>query len=402
MERFWGIPAAAEIWFLSVMKILDRLIVSLRGCCQSLPDLRQGGDVRYTMADLSAFSLFFMQSPSFLAHQRRLEEGQGRSNCQNGLRHDSNPTKLGLMDCAGLADAYLIGMSEGPNFDAAMERRFQEYVEDLGTVVGNDARRRGLSDYMTGLLLPGERKSLEPIAERLESGNVSRRHQSIQHFVSEASWKDGPVRERVLGRVVPAMQKRGTIEHWIVDDTTLLKSGRHGVAIQYSGLVGTTASRWSACRWRPRPSACRSPAISTCPRTDRKRRLHAGVPPHLTFRTKIEMALDQIRHAVAAGLPRGIVLADAAYGGARRFRDALRDLALSYALGIESNTTVVPTADPANGRTRSVKVQAGAVRVDGLASAWEPHHRLVARRIGRTVERAVRGAPGSGRSDSAP
>ena len=101
------------------------------------------------------------------------------------------------MDCAGLADAYLIGMSEGPNFDAAMERRFQEYVEDLGTVVGNDARRRGLSDYMTGLLLPGERKSMEPIAERLESGNVSRRHQSIQHFVSEASWKDGPVRERV-------------------------------------------------------------------------------------------------------------------------------------------------------------------------------------------------------------
>ena len=241
-----GVPAAAGIWFLEGMKILDRLLGSLRGCCQSLPDPRQGGDVRYTMADigLSAFSLFFMQSPSFLAHQRRLEEGQGRSNCQNGLRHDSNPTKLGLMDCAGLADAYLIGMSEGPNFDAAMERRFQEYVEDLGTVVGNDARRRGLSDYMTGLLLPGERKSMEPIAERLESGNVSRRHQSIQHFVSEASWKDGPVRERVLGRVVPAMQKRGTIEHWIVDDTTLLKSGRQsvGVAIQYSGLVGTTAN----------------------------------------------------------------------------------------------------------------------------------------------------------------
>ena len=156
----------------------------------------------------------------------------------DGLRHDSNPTKLGLMDCAGLADAYLIGMSEGPNFDAAMERRFQEYVEDLGTVVGNDARRRGLSDYMTGLLLPGERKSMEPIAERLESGNVSRRHQAIQHFVSEASWKDSPVRERVLGRVVPVMQKRGAIEHWIVDDTTLLKSGRQsvGVAIQYTLL----------------------------------------------------------------------------------------------------------------------------------------------------------------------
>ncbi len=66
------------------MKILDRLIGALRGCCHSLPDLRQGGDTRDTMADigLSAFSLFFLQSPSFLAHQRRLEEGQGRSNCQ--------------------------------------------------------------------------------------------------------------------------------------------------------------------------------------------------------------------------------------------------------------------------------------------------------------------------------
>src|SRR3954453_15506864 len=92
---------------------------------------------------------------------------------------------------------------------------------------------------MTGLLLPGERKRMEPIAEPLESGNVSRRHQSIQHFVSEASWKDGPVRERVLGWVVPAMRKRGTIEHWIVDDTTLLKSDRHS---------GTGASGSAHCR----------------------------------------------------------------------------------------------------------------------------------------------------------
>jgi hypothetical protein len=72
------------------MKILD--LGSLRGCCHSLPDLRQGGDVRYTMADLSAFSLFFMQSPSFLAHQRRLEEGQGRSNCQTLFGLDRIPS----------------------------------------------------------------------------------------------------------------------------------------------------------------------------------------------------------------------------------------------------------------------------------------------------------------------
>ena len=91
---------------------------------------------------------------------------------------------------------------------------------------------------------------------------------------------------------------------------------------------------------------------------DRKRRLHAGVPPHLTFRTRIEMAIDQIRHAAATGLPRGIVLADAAYGGARSFRDALRDLDLAYALGIESNTMAVPAAGaagPAPARDRAAR-----------------------------------------------
>src|SRR3954454_16249328 len=108
----------------------------------------------------------------------------------------------------------------------AMERRFEEYVCELGAVVGNDARRRGLGDYVGGLLLPGGRKTMEPIAERLAPDNVSRRHQSIQHFVSEANWSDAAVRERVRAQVIPAMQARSPIEHLIVDDTTLSKSGR--------------------------------------------------------------------------------------------------------------------------------------------------------------------------------
>src|SRR4051812_37429534 len=298
------------------------------------------------------------------------------------------------MDCAGLADAYLIGMSEGTNFDAAMERRFQEDVDHLGTVVGNDARRRGLSDYMTGLLLPGERKSMEPIAERLESGNVSRRHQSIQHFVSEASWKDGPVRERVLGRVVPAMQKRGTIEHWIVDDTTLLKSGRHsvGVAIQYSGLVGTTANCQSlvslslATEAVSMPVACELylPEDSTCPRTLPARGLGArpqtpsagrgAIPPHVPHQDRDGDRSDPPRRC------RRPAARDRAGRCRLRRRPELPRRAegtrSQLCVGIESNTTVVPaaTADPATGRTRSVKVQAGAVRVDVLVSAWEPHH----------------------------
>jgi SRSO17 transposase len=142
-------------------------------------------------------------------------------------------------------------------------------------------------------------------------------------------------------------------------------------------LVGTTANCQSlvslslATEAASMPVACEL-YLPEAWAHDRKRRLQAGVPPHLTFRTRIEMAIDQIRHA-ATGLPRGIVLADAAYGGARTFRDALRDLDLASALGVESNTTAVPAAGAAGhatARDRSAKIQAGAVRVDVLAGAW--------------------------------
>src|SRR3954451_19830740 len=93
----------------------------------------------------------------------------GFQRTENGLRHDRNPTKLGLMDCVGLEDGHLTSMSEGTSFDAALERRFHEYVEDLGAVVGNNARRRGLSADMTGLLSPCGRKSRERLGEGLES-----------------------------------------------------------------------------------------------------------------------------------------------------------------------------------------------------------------------------------------
>jgi hypothetical protein len=87
-ERFWGIPVAPEIWFLRAMKILDRLIGSLRGCCQLLPDIRRGGDARYTMADMSAFSLFFLQSPSFPAPSGG---GTGALELPNAVRPGQDP-----------------------------------------------------------------------------------------------------------------------------------------------------------------------------------------------------------------------------------------------------------------------------------------------------------------------
>jgi len=219
---------------------------------------------------------------------------------------------------------------------AAMERRFEEYVHELGAVVGHDARRRGLGDYVGGLLLPGGRKSMEPIAERLDPDHVSRRHQAIQHFVSEANWSDAAVRERVRAQVIPALRARAPIEHLILDDTTLPKSGRHsvGVAVQYCGRIHATANCQTLVSLSlsnghdSLPVACELYLPESWAH-DRKRRLHAGVPPAVRFRTKPEIALDQLRWAAAAGLPGRVVLMDAAYGGVQSMRGGVREMVLS-------------------------------------------------------------------------
>src|SRR3954462_9343869 len=259
----------------------------------------------------------------------------------------------------------------------AMERRFEEYVCELGTVVGNDARRRGLEDYVGGLLLPGGRKSREPIAERLDPDHVSRRPQSIQHFVSEARWSDAAGRERVRAEVIPALRARAPIEHLIIDDTTLLKSGRHsvGVAVQYCGRIHATANCQTLVSLSlsnghdSLPVAC-DLYLPESWAHDPRRRLHAGVPPAVRFRTKPEIALDQLRWAVAAGLPGRIVLMDAAYGGDRAMRGGVRELGLDYAAAVPRDLLAAPVGSgvPAElRRGRRGEARAGAARGDVLA-----------------------------------
>src|SRR3954462_3308807 len=290
---------------------------------------------------------------------------------------------------------------------AALERRFEEYVCELGAVVGNDARRRGLGDYVGGLLLPGGRKSMEPIAERLDPDNVSRRHQSIQHFVSEANWSDAAVRERVRAQVIPAMQARAPIEHLIVDDTTLLKSGRHsvGVAVQYSGRLHATANCQTLVSLAlsngrdSLPVACEL-YLPEAWAHDPRRRLHAGVPAAVRFRTKPEIALDQLRRAVAAGLPGRIVLMDAAYGGDRAMRGGVRELGLDYAAAVPCDLLAAPVGSgmPDEPRRRG-EARAAAARVAVLARALEEWRAVewregaAGRLGGRFAARRVRTAP---------
>src|SRR4029453_5283939 len=123
---------------------------------------------------------------------------------------------------------------------AGSESRFANYVEDLVSVIGHADRAGPLRDYCVGLVMPSERKSVEPIAAVTAPSRVAAQHQSLLHFVNQAPWSD----EKVLGKVreqgLPAIERHGPIEAWIIDDTGIPKKGRHSVGVgrQYCGQLG--------------------------------------------------------------------------------------------------------------------------------------------------------------------
>src|ERR687885_582317 len=120
------------------------------------------------------------------------------------------------------------------------EARFLAYVDGLIGVIGHADRARPLHDYCVGLLMPGERKSVEPLAAVTAPARVAAQHQSLLHFVANAPWSDEDLLAQVRAMVLPAMQRHGPIEAWIIDDTGFPKKGRHsvGVARQYCGQLG--------------------------------------------------------------------------------------------------------------------------------------------------------------------
>ena len=120
------------------------------------------------------------------------------------------------------------------------EARFAAYVEALTGVIGHADRAAPLRDYCTGLLLPAERKSVEPMAAVTAPARVAAQHQSLLHFVANAPWSDAAVLARVREIVLPEITRAGPIEAWIIDDTSFPKKGRHsvGVARQYCGPLG--------------------------------------------------------------------------------------------------------------------------------------------------------------------
>lgn len=220
-------------------------------------------------------------------------------------------------------------------------------MDGLAKAAGHEDRHAPLKNYCKGLLLPGERKSIEPMAARLDPGRVQPMRQSLHHLVAKAPWRDEALLEQVRNKVLPAMQKYGPVVAWIVDDTGFPKKGKHsvGVARQYCGQVGKqdncrVAVSLSVATWSSSLPIGYRLYLPKEWAEDPERREKAEVPEEVEFQTKPEIALDQIRAAVAAKVPGGIVLADAAYGINTEFRDGLTALELQYVVGVQSSMTV--------------------------------------------------------------
>src|SRR5512132_1232639 len=233
--------------------------------------------------------------------------------------------------------------------EGEVEPRFAAYVEHLSRVLGHADRVEPLRAYCTGLLLPGERKSVEPMAARLLPAAVSARHQSLLHFVGQSSWDDGALLRAVADWVLPAIEGQGPIRAWIVDDTGFPKKGRHsvGVARQYCGQLGKQDNCQVAVTLSVASDHASLPIawrlyLPEAWANDPARRSKAGVPDNIVFRSKPVIALEQIGAAVAAGVTPGVVVADAGYGIDTGFRSGVSALGLRYVVGIQSSTSLWP------------------------------------------------------------
>ena len=271
--------------------------------------------------------------------------------------------------------------------------RLEEFLGELLEPVGRSERRQWGNAYVRGLLLDGERKSVEPMAARLPDGNV----QAMQQFIGQSPWDFVPVRkrlaERMADQVMPAVA-------WIVDDTGFPKQGKHsvGVARQYSGTLGKVGNCQTATSLHLATDEVCMPLdfdlyLPKSWTDDPARMQKAGIPAGRPFRSKWQIALDLIDRALEWDIPGGVVVCDIYYGRVNRFRQGLIDRELFYVAEIESKTIVFnepaktrgPVGDPLpeeTEQTMSVKELAKKL----ATSMWKTikwrqgtKHRLVSR-----------------------
>ena len=246
-----------------------------------------------------------------------------------------------------------------------LEARFERYAQVMVKALGHASRAEPASWYLRGLMLPGERKSVEPMAARVHPQDVRSAHQRMHHLVADADWSDQALLSAVAAEVVPALVGRGPC-YWIIDDTGMRKYGKHsvGVARQYCGQLGKTENCQVAVSLSLATLAGSLPLAWRLylPRewTEQVQRCQAaGVPKGVGFATKGQLAWAQIAAALAADIPKGVVLADAGYGDEAAFRDRLEASGLTYAVGIRPAAKVwwadhqpAPVSAQTRGRAR--------------------------------------------------
>src|SRR5512141_2455078 len=227
------------------------------------------------------------------------------------------------------------------------EERFQEFVSRLFESVGHADRREPLRAYIAGLLLPGERKSVEPMAAKIDPRHVESRHQSMHHFVADAPWDERAVIRVARDWALEQFERHGPVEAWVVDDTGIPKKGKHsvGVARQYCGVLGkqdncqvaVTVSLVNEVMSVPAAHRLYLPEIWA---NDLTRRKTARVPAEVEFKTKWQIARDEIARLLEEGVPKAPVISDAGYGTTTEFRDWLAAQELVYAMGVQGEVTV--------------------------------------------------------------
>ena len=253
--------------------------------------------------------------------------------------------------------------------DGASASRFSAYVEGPTRALGHADRVAPFQAYCVGLMLPGQRKSVEPIAARIEPARVGAAHQSLHPVVAQAAWDDRAVLAAVRDIVLPPMEAPAPIRAWIIDDTGMPKKGRHsvGVARQHCGQVGKQDNCQGAVSLSVAPHQASLPVafrlyLPEAWAGDPERRAKAGVPEEIAFQTKPQIALAQIRAALAADVPRGVVVMDAGCGTDGELRAGITDLGLAYVAGVQSSVSVWPPGTtplppkPWSGRGRPPKL----------------------------------------------
>jgi SRSO17 transposase len=221
------------------------------------------------------------------------------------------------------------------------EAQFEQWVQPFLAQFGHKAQRRWAPMYLRGLIAPGERKSVEPMARR----QCPQDKEQLHHFVATSRW-DVCDHERVLLDKADALVG-GRDSHLIVDDTALVKKGKHSVGVvhQYCGQLGKNANCQAlvsvtlARDEMPVPVALRL-YLPEPWANDLTRRRKCGVPEAVSFRPKWKIALDEIARIVEAGVSFGDVLADGGYGVCAEFRRGLSAQGLRWVVGISPDTHV--------------------------------------------------------------